>query len=130
MADFKLGGLSLRIWINELDDAVVIFADPWFNQFSEMVKYPDIVKIVSSLIIEKNEFKEFNNRDFQKRNEKKTEECIIKTQDLKKGVDFNREKTIKDESIKKRQKSSDSQKDAELNEVTITTKLMFNNFIL
>jgi len=127
MADFKLGGLSLRIWINELDDAVVIFADPWFNQFSDMVKYPDIVKIVSSLICENNEL-EFNNRDFKKRNEKKAEKSIIITQDLKRDVDLIREETIEDEFIKKLQKSADTLKEAEFKEVTTTTKLMFNSF--
>lgn len=127
MADFKLGGLSLRIWINELDDAVVIFADPWFNQFSDMVKYPDIVKIVSSLICENNEL-EFNNRDFKKRDEKKAEKSIIITQDIKRDVDLIREETIEDEFIKKLQKSADALKDAEFKEVTTTTKLMFNNF--
>ncbi|XP_023335502.1 gastrula zinc finger protein XlCGF26.1 [Eurytemora carolleeae] len=117
MANFKLGGLSLRIWINELDDAVVIFADPWFNQFSDMVKYPDIVKIVSSLICENNEL-EFNNRDFKKRNEKKAEKSIIITQDLKRDVDLIREETIEDEFIKKLQKSADTLKEAEFKEST------------
>ena len=64
MDDFKLSGLSLRIWKDDLDDAVLIFADPWFNQFSEMVKSPDIIKIVSALLLQEDIFSKIDSKNY------------------------------------------------------------------